>query len=117
MARLTHRAQFDAVLAYDNAVTGHRFVVRAKPNGMINARLGMIMGRKGIPRAVDRNRCKRLVREVFRATEPILAALDVVVLCRSAVTRREKAAGRQELVGLFAAVSEHGGTRPAARER
>lgn len=76
----------------------------------------MIAGRKGIPRAVDRNRCKRLVREVFRATQPMLAALDVVVLCRGAMTKREKAAGRQELAGLFAMVSERCGRRSAVSD-
>jgi ribonuclease P protein component len=90
-------------------------MVRAKPNGLAHARLGMIAGRKAMPRAVDRNRCKRLVREVFRAARPMLAALDVVVFCRRAVTAREKAAGRQELAQLFAAVSGFGGNRSAAR--
>ena len=84
---------------------GRRFVVRAKPNGMMHARLGIIAGRKALPRAVDRNRSKRLVREVFRANQPMLAALDVVVLCRGAVARREQSAGREELAALFATVS------------
>ena len=92
-------------------------MVRAKPNGMTHARLGMIAARKAIPRAVDRNRCKRLVREVFRGTQPMLAALDVVVLCRSAVARSEKAAGREELADLFTAVSECRGRRTTASER
>ena len=73
---------------------------------MMHARLGIIAGRKSLPRAVDRNRCKRLVREVFRATLPMLAALDVVVLCRGAIARRERAAGREELAALFATVNE-----------
>lgn len=105
------------MLACSSTATGRRFIVRAKPNGMISARLGMIAGRKAIPRAVDRNRCKRLVREVFRATEPMLAALDVVVLCRSAVAGREQAAGRQELAGLLATVSGYCSQRSAACER
>lgn len=103
--RLTQSAQFVAVLAARNAAMGRRFMVRAKPNGMLHARLGIIAGRKALPRAVDRNRSKRLVREVFRAARPMLAALDVVVLCRSAVARREQSAGREELAALFATVS------------
>lgn len=103
------------MLASANAEAGHRFMVRAKSNGRAHARLGMIAGRKAIPRAVDRNRCKRLVREVFRATQLMLAGLDVVVFCRRAVTGREKAAGRQELAQLFAIVSGSSGRRSAAR--
>jgi len=111
---LTQRLQFEAVLASHNAAMGRRFVVRAKENGGTHARLGMIAARKAIPRAVDRNRCKRLVREVFRATQPMLAALDVVVLCRRAVARTEQAAGREELADLFATVGEYCGKRAAA---
>ena len=105
------------MLASHNTATGRRFVVRAKANGGIRARLGMIAARKAIRKAVDRNRCKRLVREVFRATQPMLAALDVVVLCRRAVARGEEAAGREELAALFATVGEHCGKRAAASKR
>ena len=114
LERLTQRAQFQAVLAYDNAAAGRRFMVRAMPNGLMHARLGIIAGRKAIPRAVDRNRSKRLVREVFRATRQMLLALDVVVLCRSALARGEKAAGRAEVARLFAVVSGCRGNRAAA---
>lgn len=82
----------------------------------MHARLGMIAARKAIPRAVDRNRCKRLVREVFRATQPMLAALDVVVVCRRAVARREQAAGWEELADLFATVSECRGKSSARKQ-
>lgn len=80
----------------------------------MHARLGIIAGRKAIPRAVDRNRSKRLVREVFRAAQRMLAALDVVVLCRSGLARGENAAGRAEVARLFAAVSGCRGNRSAA---
>ena len=93
---------------------GRRFVVRAKENGGTHARLGVIAARKAIPRAVDRIRCKRLVREVFRAAQPMPAALDIVVLCRKAVARREQAAGREELADLFATVGESCSKRPTA---
>lgn len=114
LERLTRRAQFAAVLTYDNAAAGARFIVRAKPNGLTHARLGIIAGRKAIPRAVDRNRSKRLVREVFRATQRMLAALDVVVLCRSRLARGQNAAGRAEITRLFTAVRGCRGTRSAA---
>lgn len=86
------------------------------PNGLKQARLGIIAGRRAIPRAVDRNRCKRLVREVFRAAHRSLAALDVVVLCRAAVPRGQNAVAWQDLASLFAAASKCRGQRSAASE-
>ena len=49
------------------------------PNQHGHARLGIVVGRKALPRAVDRNRFKRLVREQFRKVAAQLQALDIVV--------------------------------------
>jgi len=49
------------------------------------ARLGMVIGKKFIPRAVDRNRIKRLVREQFRLKSRHLASLDIIVMVRGKI--------------------------------
>jgi ribonuclease P protein component len=49
------------------------------PNQHNHARLGIVVGRKILPRAVDRNRFKRLVREQFRKVAARLPPLDIVV--------------------------------------
>ena len=49
------------------------------PNQRGHARLGIVVGRKAFPRAVDRNRFKRLVREQFRKVFARLQPLDIVV--------------------------------------
>jgi ribonuclease P protein component len=110
--RLQQREQFDAVLADGWAVVGRYFVVRARPNQRSGPRLGIVAPRRAIPRAVDRNRSKRLVREAFRASRATLEPVDVVVLCRIVPPRTQSAAARQELAELFAALK----TGPLARE-
>ena len=47
----------------------------AKPLG----RAGFVVGRKALPRAVDRNRLKRLLREMLRTARPDANALDIVI--------------------------------------
>jgi ribonuclease P protein component len=42
------------------------------------ARLGLAISRKAAPRAVDRNRIKRLIREHFRHNQRRLPAVDLV---------------------------------------
>lgn len=108
MQRLTRREQFTRVLAAGVRIAGVRFLVRAMPNEEGVARLGIVAGRKDISRAVDRNRSKRLVREVFRASADALGAVDVVVLCRRAVAREGRFLARQELGRLFAKVGGPG---------
>lgn len=42
-------------------------------------RLGLVVGKRVLRRAVDRNRAKRLIREAFRVSATSLPELDVVV--------------------------------------
>jgi ribonuclease P protein component len=84
--------------------------VFARPNGLAHARLGILTGKKVAPRAVDRNRMKRIVRETFRAWRDRLPGLDVLVRLRRCPARGEgRQAGREltylltELAGRVAA--------------
>lgn len=106
MLRLCKRHEYEAVFAYDCAVSGRLFVVRIKPNDLSTPRLGIVASKKALPRAVDRNRGKRLARETFRQLLQNLAALDFVVQLRSGLAKRDNAFARQELRGLFAKVGE-----------
>lgn len=42
-------------------------------------RLGLIIAKRFLPRAVDRNHLKRLIRESFRAQRPELPPTDIIV--------------------------------------
>lgn len=52
----------------------------ARPNRMDGARLGLVVPKRILKRAVDRNRAKRQIRESFRLARPELPAWDIVVL-------------------------------------
>jgi len=55
----------------------------ARTNSKTNARLGLVFGKKNIPRSVDRNRLKRVTREQFRLQKKLAGSLDIIVLARS----------------------------------
>jgi ribonuclease P protein component len=59
-------------------------------------RLGLAVSRKAAPRAVDRNRIKRLARESFRQA-PRLPAGDVVVIARPAARTADSSTLRTSL--------------------
>ncbi|HXF65834.1 MAG TPA: ribonuclease P protein component, partial [Burkholderiales bacterium] len=103
-ARLLRREQFAAVLAHGAAGVRRHFVVFAKPNGLHAARIGIVVGRRAAPRAVDRNRIKRMVREAFRRIRSRLGGVDVVVQLRRCPPRGSEPAARAELARLFAEI-------------
>jgi len=55
-----------------------------RPNGLSLARIGIVAGKRIAPRAVDRNRVKRLVRQAFRKARQGLPGMDIVVQLRRA---------------------------------
>ena len=48
----------------------------------------MVVSKKNTPHAVNRNKLKRLIREVFRKTE--LPSIDIVVLPRTQANKQTK---------------------------
>jgi len=73
-----------------------------RSNGLPQARIGIIASRRVASRAVDRNRMKRMVREVFRTMAELPAGLDIVVELRRCPPRASGAAARAELSRLLA---------------
>ena len=78
-ARLVSKADFDRVFADNQRARTEYVVVMARPNPVGYPRLGMVIAKRLLARAVDRNRVKRCVRESFRQVLPALPACDFVV--------------------------------------
>ncbi len=77
-------------------------MVFGRPNGLGQARIGIVTSKKVAPRAVDRNRIKRMVREVFRGCRRSLDGLDVVVRLKRCPPRGSGNQARAELLRLLA---------------
>ena len=78
--RLTEKRQFDAVLSGRTIqLRCGCFRLYATDNRESGARLGLIVGKRQLKRAVDRNRVKRVLRETFRVNRSTLPAVDIVV--------------------------------------
>lgn len=81
-------------------------LVLAKPNTLGHARLGLVIGKKHIKRAVGRNRIKRLIRESFRNRLKLLPGIDVIVLSRGGADALENKEALTILNGLWKRVSK-----------
>ena len=73
------------------------FAPAADPPGQI----GYVIGAKQMPRAVDRNRFRRVLREAIRTRRAALAGLDIVVRLRRACVRAEVEDVASEAVALL----------------
>ncbi|MFE8032143.1 ribonuclease P protein component [Thiohalocapsa marina] len=82
--RLLRPGDYQAVFADPARSSDRLFTVLASRTSVDTAcsRLGLAISKKCAPRAVDRNRIKRLIRESFRQGAVATCALDLVVLAR-----------------------------------
>lgn len=81
--RLLNAADYKAV--FSNAefkVSCRFFLILAIKNNWTHSRLGLVIAKKNVAKAVQRNRVKRIVREFFRQHCEQLSGLDLVVLAR-----------------------------------
>lgn len=98
--RLRRKAQITSVLAHGRATGGSGMQLQSMPSDN-GPRLGVIAGRHAWPRAVDRNRFRRLVRETFRLLQHRLQARDYIVRARNPQGRAPSGAEIERLLAAW----------------
>ncbi|MGH8762812.1 MAG: ribonuclease P protein component [Nitrosospira sp.] len=84
--RLHQAEDFSSVIRFRCSASSEFLQIFAKPNNLVHSRLGLIVANRVERLAVNRNRAKRLLREVFRARQQDLAGLDLVVRLRCQIS-------------------------------
>ena len=67
----------------------------------VPGRVGFVVGRKALARAVDRNRFKRKLREVLRQERSGLAAYDVIIRLKRPAPGPQLDAAIEEAQGMI----------------
>jgi ribonuclease P protein component len=100
--RLLNSENFQTVFDDAPLRTSHQhFLFLARINHLDCPRLGLVIAKKNIRHAVDRNRMKRLIRETFRAKQQQLAGIDVIVLARKGMNNETNAVLIEHLNGQW----------------
>ncbi|HEX7762119.1 MAG TPA: ribonuclease P protein component [Cellvibrio sp.] len=96
--RLLCAADFKPV--FDDAplrASHQNFLILARFNQLPHARLGLVMAKKHIRHAVERNRMKRLIRENFRLQQQAFAGVDMILLSRTGLDKLSNSEFTQQL--------------------
>ncbi|HVJ76089.1 MAG TPA: ribonuclease P protein component [Casimicrobiaceae bacterium] len=102
--RLTGIGTFDALFRAGRRRQGRWIELVVAPAARSPGRTGLVVGRKVLPRAVDRNRFKRKLRESLRRARPAIEAFDLIVRLKRAAPGSELAAAVEEAEGMIALV-------------
>ncbi len=89
-ARLIRARDFEQVLRRPDArLQAGPLRLNVVFNRMHHARLGLVVGKKAVSQASDRNRIKRVIRDRFRRVRTELPAADLVVRVVGPVSRAQ----------------------------
>jgi len=94
-SRLSARAEFQKIYALGQRYDGRLMAAFLRKNDLPVHRLGVTASTKAIGKSVDRNRARRLLREVFRRSRSDLNALGqqydwVIIAKRSLLSSNEE---------------------------
>ena len=99
--RIKSNSQFQGVFRDAKKVSRNGFHIFLKQNSLDFSRLGIVISKRCVKKAVDRNKFKRIIRESFRLSRNNLRKYDFVFLARRNLQNMEKEVLRQDLESIW----------------
>lgn len=100
--RLRKTDEFSSVFAFRKTLRGKHFNLLHRPNSAATARIGLVIAKKFVRSAVNRNLIRRIVRESFRLSRSKLPQSDIVVRVSVRMDTPDRHVLRAEIDELFA---------------
>jgi len=94
-SRLTTSSEFSYVFADAAAIHTQSFTILARSSQQTLSRIGLVISKKNVTRAVARNQLKRIIRESFRTHRELLPKVDIIVLAKKGADKKKN----QDLFG------------------
>ena len=107
--RLTKTDEFSSVLGFRKALRSPQFLLHWRTRTVAEAqypRLGLVVAKKLLPRAVDRNLIRRLTREHFRLLRQGLPARDLILRLANRPAELDRKLLAAEIRGLLGKLME-----------
>ena len=107
--RLTKTDEFSSVFGFRKALRSPHFLLHWRTRTVAeaqNPRLGLVVAKKLLPRAVDRNLIRRLTREHFRLLRQGLPARDLILRLANRPAELDRKLLAAEIRGLLGKLME-----------
>jgi ribonuclease P protein component len=102
--RLTGAGEFDALFRRARRHEGRHLQLLASPAARSPGRAGFAIPNKALPRAVDRNRLRRMLREALRSARPAIESYDVILRLKRGAPRAQFARIAAEAAQMLASL-------------
>jgi ribonuclease P protein component len=93
--------EYSSVFAFRKAIRGRFFVLHYRPSGARTSRFGVVVAKKLVRRAVQRNLIKRLGRDIFRNVRATLGAHDLILRIHAKIEAASREEMRADMHQLF----------------
>ena len=106
--RLTKTDEYSSVFGFRKALKSRHFLLHYRTRSAAEdsgARLGLVIAKRLLRRAVDRNLIRRLARESFRLMRSDLKSKDLVLRLAKRPAVLDRRALREEIHGLLAKIT------------
>ena len=95
--RLHTASQFQRVFKQANKSTSESFIMLFRKNNVGFPRIGIVVAKRKVKQAVDRNLIKRIIKESFRLSKAKLPPYDFIVILKKPVANIQRDSLRKEL--------------------
>jgi ribonuclease P protein component len=106
--RITHQSEYQLLFkSPDIRLRTGKILLLAKKNDLMLPRLGLVVAKKHLRKSVERNQCKRLIRESFRKQQVFLPNYDMIAIVVSGINQATRVDINQWLDELWVRLSKH----------